>query len=164
LKIAYLGLGSNMGDKVENLKMAVDMINGSPGVEVVKVSSVYDTSPVGYVDQDSFANICVEVRTELEPYDLLAMCNHVEDEMGRVRLVRWGPRTLDVDILLYENYRSEDEKLTVPHPRMWERAFVLVPLNEIADHMECDDFTMLQRSLETIGKDDLETVRKISTL
>ncbi|AKL94431.1 2-amino-4-hydroxy-6-hydroxymethyldihydropteridine pyrophosphokinase FolK [Clostridium aceticum] len=128
----YLGLGSNMGDKKEYLDQAVEQINQHPSITVTKVSSYYETDPVGYTDQDVFLNVVVEIDTDLPPYELLSYCNEIEEILQRKRLIRWGPRTIDVDVLLYEDYTSNDEKLTVPHPRMWERAFVMIPLYEIA--------------------------------
>ncbi|AOY76315.1 2-amino-4-hydroxy-6-hydroxymethyldihydropteridine diphosphokinase [Clostridium formicaceticum] len=128
----YLGLGSNMGDKKEYLDQAIEQINQHPSITVKKVSSYYETDPIGYTEQDVFLNVVVEIDTSLSPYELLAYCNEIEELLKRKRIIRWGPRTIDVDVLLYENYTSDDEKLTVPHPRMWKRAFVMIPLYEIA--------------------------------
>jgi 2-amino-4-hydroxy-6-hydroxymethyldihydropteridine diphosphokinase len=128
---AYLGIGGNIGDKRENIESAIEMLKGNDSIEVKQVSSFYETEPVGYTDQEWFLNVVVEVETTLPPYELLEFCQHIEAELKRVRLIRWGPRTIDVDILLYEGYESTDEKLTVPHPRMTERAFVMVPLYEL---------------------------------
>lgn len=129
---AYLSLGSNLGDKKENLDKAVELLKKHNNIQVIKVSSYYETQPVGYTDQDLFLNIAVEIETSLSPYELLEYCSEIEQILKRRRIIRWGPRTIDVDILLYDNFISNDERLTIPHPRMTERAFVIVPLYEIA--------------------------------
>ena len=128
---AYLGIGTNIGDKRANIDKSLELLNDHPQLEVTNVSSYYETEPVGFTEQDWFQNIVAEVETDLEPYDLLALCNQVEKDLGRERIIRWGPRIIDVDILTYGDYTSDAEKLTVPHPRMHERAFVMVPLYEI---------------------------------
>jgi len=133
---AYLGLGSNLGNKRNNLKSALKMLEDHPQVEVRKVSSFYETEPVGYKEQDRFLNLVVKIDTSLNPFELLQFCQTIEKELKRKRIVRWGPRTIDVDILLYENFISQDPELTIPHPRMHERAFVLVPLEEIEPHLQ----------------------------
>lgn len=132
MKTAYLGLGSNVGDRLEQLESAIKILDNADGVQVSQISPVYETEPVGYVEQPYFLNLCIEVKTILTPQKLLQQCFYTEHQLHRVRDVRWGPRTLDVDILLYENEIIEEETLTVPHPRMRERAFVLTPLNDIA--------------------------------
>lgn len=129
---AYIGLGANQGEPVENLKAALQLINNHPGITVVNVSSVYLTEPVGYEDQPWFHNCVAELETDLEPFKLLAVLQGVENELGRVRTIRWGPRTVDLDVLLYDELEMDEEKLSIPHPRMTERAFVMVPLAEIA--------------------------------
>lgn len=132
MKTAYLGLGSNVGERLEQLESAIKIFDNVEGVQVSQISSVYETEPVGYVDQPNFLNLCVEVKTELTPQQLLQQCFYTEQQLHRVRDIRWGPRTLDVDILLYEDEIIEEENLIVPHPRMRERAFVLTPLSDIA--------------------------------
>lgn len=127
---AYLALGSNLGDRLATLQRAVDLLGDRPGVEVVRSSRVYETEPVG-PPQPAFLNAVIEVRTELEPIGLLEACQSVEAELGRVRGERWGPRTLDVDVLTYEDRIVDEPGLVVPHPRMHERGFVLVPLREL---------------------------------
>jgi 2-amino-4-hydroxy-6-hydroxymethyldihydropteridine diphosphokinase len=128
---AYIALGSNMGDRFEYLKKAMLLLESHDGIQVVNTSSIYETDPVGYTDQDQFLNMAVQVKTKLNPDELLAECLNIEDKLGRKREVRWGPRTLDLDILLYNHENIETEKLTIPHPRMSERAFVLLPLLEM---------------------------------
>ncbi|MFZ7120295.1 MAG: 2-amino-4-hydroxy-6-hydroxymethyldihydropteridine diphosphokinase [Eubacteriaceae bacterium] len=129
---AYLGLGSNIGDKKVNLEKAIQLLEDNKSIVVIKKSSYYETEPVGYKEQDWFLNMVVEIETSLEPEDLLEYCQWIEKELKRKRIIRWGPRTIDVDILVYEDYESCDETLTLPHPRICERAFVMIPLHEIA--------------------------------
>lgn len=129
----YLSLGSNMGDRHKNLQAAVAALARLPRTWVERCSSVYETAPVGYEEQPSFLNAAVELRTELDPRRLLRETQAIEKTAGRVRDgVRWGPRPLDVDILLVDGVESGEPWLTLPHPRMEERGFVLVPLAEIA--------------------------------
>ncbi|WP_336824267.1 2-amino-4-hydroxy-6-hydroxymethyldihydropteridine diphosphokinase [Sporosarcina sp. USHLN248] len=132
MNTAYLSIGSNIGDRYEHLKEAVHALHSNEKIEVADVSSIYETSPVGYIDQADFLNLAVCVNTELKVQELLKVCQQIENGLGRVREIRWGPRTVDLDILLYNNDNIETENLVVPHPRMHERAFVLVPLLEIA--------------------------------
>lgn len=129
---AYLGLGSNLGDRLAHLQGALDRLSVTPGIRVVAVSSVYETAPVGGPVQGDYLNAVVALDTSLAPTDLLRACHAVEAAAERVRTVRWGPRTLDVDVLLVDGYRSDDPHLTVPHPRMGERHFVLAPLADVA--------------------------------
>lgn len=131
MSVAYISLGSNIGNRLEFLQEAVGLLNETKQIEVLKLSSVYETAPVGYVDQAAFLNIVVELKTVLTPHELLSKCNDIEDLLGRKRVVRWGPRTVDLDILLYNEENMKTEDLIIPHPRMAERGFVLVPLIEI---------------------------------
>jgi len=129
---AYIALGSNMGDRKEYLDRALNMLAETPGVEVVSVSSYLETEPVGYVDQPAFLNAAASVDTTLSAHDLLSVCLGIEDALGRVRGVRWGPRTIDLDVLMYGDEVIDTPELVVPHPLMHERRFVLEPLCEIA--------------------------------
>jgi len=126
----YLGLGSNLGDRLANLGRAVRELE-ERGVSVLRSSRVYETDPVGGPPQPEFLNAVLEVRTELEPRELLKVCLEVESETGRVRGERWGPRVIDLDLLTYGGIEMDEPELTLPHPRMHERAFVLVPLLEL---------------------------------
>ncbi|EHJ08355.1 2-amino-4-hydroxy-6-hydroxymethyldihydropteridine diphosphokinase [Staphylococcus simiae] len=132
---AYLGLGSNVGDRESQLQQAIDILNHFSGIDVIKCSPIYETAPVGYIDQPNFLNLCLEIVTTLSVEDLLEHCLDTEKQLHRVRNERWGPRTLDVDILLYGDSIIEKDNLIVPHPRMNERAFVLIPLNDIAPNI-----------------------------
>lgn len=129
---AYVGLGSNMGDKRAMIAAAIDHLHATPGVAVVGRSRDYRTPPWGDTDQDWFVNACAALDTTLSPNDLLTACLDVETRMGRVRTRRWGPRVIDIDLLDYDRQAIRSERLTLPHPRILERAFVLTPLAEIA--------------------------------
>ncbi len=127
--VAFLSLGSNIGDREDYLARAVESLEATE--RVVAVSTVYETEPVGGVEQDPFLNIVAKIETALAPEALLDCCHEIEQEAKRVREIRWGPRTLDVDILLYGDRRIETATLVVPHPRMTERNFVMAPLLEL---------------------------------
>ena len=128
---AYVALGSNLGDREENLCTALKHLQEN-GVEVVKTSTFIETEPYGVTDQPGFVNAVCQVETELAPLELLRLLLKIEQEMGRVRLRRWGERNIDLDLLLYEDAVLESEELTLPHPDMQNRDFVLIPLAEIA--------------------------------
>ncbi|MHB8061868.1 MAG: 2-amino-4-hydroxy-6-hydroxymethyldihydropteridine diphosphokinase [Ruminiclostridium sp.] len=129
---AYIGIGSNIGKREENLDRALEMLNLAKEVEVTAISSYINTAPVGYTAQPDFLNAAVEVSTTLTPQKLLEVCQHIEKVLKRERSIRWGPRTIDLDILLYGDLIINEENLIIPHPRMIAREFVLKPLNEIA--------------------------------
>ena len=130
----YLGLGSNLGDKAANLRESLRRLAGGDGsaMTLLAVSSLYRTEPVGYLAQDWFLNAAVHIQTQLSPRELLKRLIAVERELGRVRTVRNGPRTIDLDILLWEDLIVNEDDLVIPHPRLHERLFVLEPLAEIA--------------------------------
>ena len=129
---AYLGLGSNLGDKKAYLDRAVEALNETPGCRVEKVSSYHVTAPYGGVEQEDFLNGCLALDTLLPPQELLERLHEIEAEAHRERTVRWGPRTLDLDILLYDDLILETDDLILPHVEMHKRGFVLNPLKEIA--------------------------------
>ena len=131
-RAAYLSLGANLGNREETLREAVRRIGAAESIELTAVSSVYETEPWGKLDQPRFLNLAVAVETTLSPEALLALAQKIEKELGRVRHERWGARTLDIDILCFEGVERNAPDLTLPHPYMTERAFVLVPLAEIA--------------------------------
>ncbi|MEL7273143.1 MAG: 2-amino-4-hydroxy-6-hydroxymethyldihydropteridine diphosphokinase [Pseudomonadota bacterium] len=132
MKTAYLGLGGNMGDVREAMAAALDSLHGHQQMTVTMVSPLYKTPPWGVVDQPWFLNCCAAVQTSLSPEDLLLQCQRAEHEGKRQRNLRWGPRTIDIDVLAYEGVEQDTETLTIPHPRMTARAFVMVPLADIA--------------------------------
>jgi 2-amino-4-hydroxy-6-hydroxymethyldihydropteridine diphosphokinase len=129
---AFLGVGSNLGDRLATLQSAADLLNATPGIRVVRSSRVYETAPVG-PPQPDYLNAVLEVDTDLDPHALLRECLDVERRLGRERRERWGPRTIDVDVLTYSDSSIDEPGLRVPHPRMHERAFVLAPLLELDD-------------------------------
>lgn len=128
----YLGIGSNVGDREEYIEQALFLLEKNPGIQIAKKSANYETEPEGGVDQPPFINAAIEIRTKLPPEKLLEVCQEIETALGRDRETEWGPRTIDIDILLYGNEIISDEKLQIPHPLMHERLFVLKPLKEIA--------------------------------
>ena len=130
---AYLALGSNLGDRAANIRRAIDLLRAAPGVWVVAVSGMLDNPAVGGpVGSPPFLNAAAGVETTLDPHALLDRLLAIEAAMGRVRRERWGPRVIDLDILIYGDRVVRDERLTIPHPRMHERRFVLAPLSEVA--------------------------------
>jgi 2-amino-4-hydroxy-6-hydroxymethyldihydropteridine diphosphokinase len=139
--IAYVGLGSNLGDRGATLLAALEALRNSPAVEVVAVSTFRETDPVGVVDQPRFVNAVAALETSLAPRELLVRLLQVERELGRdrAREERWGPRTVDLDLLLYGDDVIDEPGLTVPHPRLAERAFVVVPLLELAPDLTLPD-------------------------
>ncbi|QHW35126.1 2-amino-4-hydroxy-6-hydroxymethyldihydropteridine diphosphokinase [Paenibacillus rhizovicinus] len=131
--VAYIALGSNVGDRAKLLQDALLMLERHPDIKVLRVSAVYETEPVGYTDQPAFLNMAAALDTSLSPLQLLRAMLGMELQLGRTRDVRWGPRTIDLDLLLYEGVAMSGEELTLPHPRMMERAFVLVPLSDVLE-------------------------------
>jgi 2-amino-4-hydroxy-6-hydroxymethyldihydropteridine diphosphokinase len=129
---AYLAIGSNLGDRLAYLQSAVDGLASMPGIRLVAVSGVYETEPVGGPEQPEYLNAVVAVETELPARALLERAQELEAAARRVRAERWGPRTLDVDVLLVGDLAVDEPDLVVPHPRMWERDFVLAPLADVA--------------------------------
>ncbi len=149
---AYLGLGSNLGERLDNLQEAVDQLNASPETRVLRSSRVYETDPVGGPSQPDYLNAVIEVETALDARELLEVCLSIEDALGRVREERWGPRTIDIDLLTFGAEEISDEELTVPHPRMHERGFVLLPLLELDADPPLPD----GRRIETLRLDHMD--------
>jgi 2-amino-4-hydroxy-6-hydroxymethyldihydropteridine diphosphokinase len=144
---AFLGLGSNLGDRRAHLRRAVTSLP-----DVVAVSAVYETEPVGGPDQGRFLNCVVELETRRSPRELLGMAHALEKAARRVRLERWGPRTLDVDVLLVGDVHVDEPDLVVPHPRMWERGFVLAPLADLAPDLVPEGWEeSLGQGIERVG-------------
>jgi len=131
--IAYLGLGSNLGNKEQNLKKAIKALEKISKVD--SISSFYNTEPVGYKEQDSFLNAAIKIQTLLSPYELLEQIMNIEKELKRERIIKWGPRTIDIDILFYDAVIMKEETLTIPHYEAHNRLFVLDPLSEIAEKL-----------------------------
>jgi 2-amino-4-hydroxy-6-hydroxymethyldihydropteridine diphosphokinase len=132
MPLVYLGLGSNLGDRRRNLERAVEHLDRTSGLRVARVSTFRETAPYGVQDQPDFLNGVVELETELDPPALLAAVKAIEVEIGRTPTYRWGPRLIDIDILLYDRLRWDSPELTIPHPGLLERSFVTEPLGELA--------------------------------
>lgn len=128
---AFVALGSNLNDPVKQVEQAIEAINKLPGTQVIKRSSLYETEPVGFLDQPHFINAVIKIETELSPQILLKALLQIETNQGRIRTIKNGPRTLDCDLILYAGVTLNSKELTLPHPRMLERDFVLKPLAEI---------------------------------
>jgi 2-amino-4-hydroxy-6-hydroxymethyldihydropteridine diphosphokinase len=135
-KTAFVGIGSNLGDREDNLRRAVELLTVEDGVDVTAVSEIRETEPVGPVEQGPFLNGAVRIETDLGPRELLERLLAVEQRLGRVREERWGPRTIDLDLLLYGDEVLDEPGLTVPHPRLHERRFALEPLADLAPSLE----------------------------
>jgi 2-amino-4-hydroxy-6-hydroxymethyldihydropteridine diphosphokinase len=155
---AYISLGSNMGEREDYLARALRSLSG-PQVRVSRLSSLYESEPVGYTDQDWFVNQVAGLETTLAPLELLRLLQRVELDLGRKRLIRWGPRVIDLDILLYDRVIMETEELFLPHPRLYQRNFVLIPLQEIASELVHPDGKTtaehLQKYLATSPKEGI---------
>lgn len=146
-----IGLGSNIGDRLSYLKGAISLLDSHKEIKVIATSSIYETEPVGYVEQASFLNIVIQIYTSLNPYELLKVTQKIELELGRERKIHWGPRTIDLDILLFNHENIKAENLIIPHPRIGERAFVLIPLDELAE----TDKTVLEM-VATIPRENVD--------
>ena len=131
MAVVYLGIGSNIGNRIDNCATAISFLEEN-GLTITKRSEMYETMPWGVKDQPEFINMAVEVETDISPPELLSLIKKIEGDMGRQPAVKWGPRVIDIDILLYGNERVSGAGLTIPHPLMHERDFVLRPLSEIA--------------------------------
>lgn len=148
---AYIALGSNMGDRAENINRATFAIAALPMTRVTGVSRIYETEPVDCPPCENFYNAAIRVETGLSPKALLGACLGIEAGMGRLRSKRNGPRVIDLDLLLYENYEEATEELTLPHPRMMERAFVLMPLSDLMNDKD------MKKRLKELGQDGIKT-------
>lgn len=133
--ISYIGIGSNVGDKIDNCIKVISEIEKIDKNKIIAISSLYKTEPIDYIKQDWFVNCVVKIETDLTPYSLLSDLQDVEKRLGRKKGVKWGPRTIDLDILIFNSLIIDDDKLKIPHPRMHERRFVLEPLSEIDENL-----------------------------
>ncbi|QKY70915.1 2-amino-4-hydroxy-6-hydroxymethyldihydropteridine diphosphokinase [Lentibacillus sp. CBA3610] len=155
----YLALGSNIEPRDDYLSKALESLNTHRQITVLRKSSIYKTAPVGYTDQDDFLNMVIELDTSLLPLELLDVCQSIEKQLGRRRGVRFGPRTVDLDILIYNQENRETEQLTIPHPRMLERAFVLIPLSELASELTvATAHKMVSDYIEELPESDIKDV------
>lgn len=157
----FLGLGSNVGDRENNLDLAVQRLSENADIELRQVSSYYETAPVGYLEQGDFLNAVVEIATDLEPEELLKVTKGIEEDLKRERPFRFAPRTIDVDILLFENETRDAPHLRIPHPELLNRAFVLVPLAELAPDLMHPSGQTITRLLARLPQDEVHAgVRK----
>lgn len=143
----YVSLGSNLGDMLQHLRKAIKKIEEVNKISIKKVSSVYESEPVGYKNQRWFLNLVLEIQTSFDPFPLLEHLLAIEDKMGREREEKWGPRNIDIDLLLYDNRIVKSDRLTIPHPRMQERRFVLISLTQIAPKLL---HPLLKKSVEEL--------------
>ncbi len=158
IKEAFLGLGSNMGDRQKYLSEAIRLLDENQLIDVKKISSIYETEPFGGVEQDKFLNMVIKIETKLRPEKLLEAAQEVEKKLKRVRTIRWGPRTVDVDILLYGDEIINTKELCIPHMGITQRAFVLIPLLEIAPDIKLPSGEFLKSYLDKL-KDDVKGVK-----
>ena len=157
---AFIALGTNIEPREEHLTQALDLLETNEYISIQKKSSIYETAPVGYQDQADFLNMVLALQTNLSSMDLLEACQQIEKELGRKRDIRFGPRTIDLDILTFNYENSTVERLIIPHPRMHERAFVLIPLAEIAPGFVVPvQKKTVEAYLEELPEKDKEDVR-----
>ncbi len=149
----FLGLGSNLGDKRAHLEAALAALRREPSLEVRRVAGFYRTAPLGPVEQDWFLNTVAEIATDLPPRALLERCQAIEQALGRVRHERWGPRTIDLDLLWLDSGAVAEPGLTLPHPGMHQRSFVLEPLSELAPELQLHGYPLghWRRQVESLG-------------
>lgn len=156
---AYIGIGSNIGDRYHNMKQAIEHLQAHELIHVQAESFVYETDPVGYTDQPQFLNMVIRVDTSLTAEELLKEQLRIELLLGRKREIRFGPRTIDLDLLMYDNISMETELLILPHPRMMERAFVLVPLFDVLN-AENKDYNMIAETAQNALQMRKEGIKK----
>lgn len=159
MHIAYLCLGSNLNNPIEQVKMAIKEIENIPKIEILNISSLYKTPPIG-PEQPDFINVAIKIATTLSADDLLTKTQAIEQAHHRQRIIHWGPRTLDIDLILFDQESINTDRLTVPHPYMHERAFVLVPLLEIEPTLKTPQHGSLQTILKTL--EDRHEIKIIS--
>jgi 2-amino-4-hydroxy-6-hydroxymethyldihydropteridine diphosphokinase len=155
---AVLALGSNLGDRLENLQGAIDALFDAPGLDFIAVSPVYETAPVGGPDQPDYLNAVIIVDTALPARTILDRAHGVEEAFQRVRAERWGPRTLDLDLITCGDETSDDPELTLPHPRAHERVFVLLPWHDIDPDAEIPGHGSVAKLLAELGRDGARRV------
>ena len=158
---AFIAIGSNLGTPKENCIEAIDIISSNPDIKITSKSSFYQTAPVGNTEQDWFINSVIKISTQLNPDILLAVLLKIESKMGRIRKEKWGPRIIDLDLLFYDNLVIKQKDLTLPHPEIQKRNFVLQPLNEIGENFI---HPSLNKSINTLLKEskDNSVVKKLN--
>ena len=144
----YLSLGSNIGNRQEYIESAIELVGKREGIKILKKSGLYETSPVGYVEQDLFLNAVIKIKTDFSEREILKIINKIENELDRKREIRWGPRTIDIDILIFSDKKINETDLIIPHKEMLNRLFVLVPLIEIYD----GEYFEKEKIIERIGE------------
>ena len=144
----YLSLGSNIGNRQEYIESAIELVGKTEGIKILKKSGLYETSPVGYVEQDLFLNAVIKIETDFSEREILKIINKIENELDRKREIRWGPRTIDIDILILSDKKINETDLIIPHKEMLNRLFVLVPLIEIYD----GEYFKKEKIIERIGE------------
>ena len=144
----YLSLGSNIGNRQEYIESAIELVGKTEGIKILKKSGLYETSPVGYVEQDLFLNVVIKIETDFSAREILKIINKIENELDRKREIRWGPRTIDIDILIFSDKKINETDLIIPHKEMLNRLFVLVPLIEIYD----GEYFEKEKIIERIGE------------
>ena len=160
MSLAYIGFGSNIGDRLAHIQNAIHALSKTEGITLKKISSVYKTDPVGYEAQAQFLNGVAAIQTNLPPLSLLHTLKNIETTIGRQHRIRWGPREIDLDILIYGDLCSQTEKLVIPHPEMHRRRFVLVPLAEIAPNIVHPVFQETIQILLDSLEDDKTVLKK----
>lgn len=156
---AYLGLGTNMGDRVNFLNQAIKILDSEKDIIITKKSKLYETKAWGYTNQGDFLNMCIEIETKLNPNELLEKCQNVEKKLNRERKIRWGPRTIDVDILFFNDIILQEENLEIPHPRIGERAFVLIPLIDLNEKLKINEMS-ITKYLKSLTAEEREEVKE----
>jgi len=160
---AYIGIGSNLGTSGKNCVEAIEKISTNDHIKIISKSSFYKTAPIGDIEQDWFINSVIRVDTKLNPKELLLTLLNIESEMGRIRKEKWGPRLIDLDLLFYDKLILNQEGITLPHPEIQKRNFVLVPLNEISENLT---HPILKKTVKTLlqeSSDDTE-VKKLTRI
>ena len=159
MTIAFIGLGSNIKSPKQQIKSAIKSIEGIALTQVLKVSSLYKSKPIGPQNQNDYINAVAKIDTDLMPLELLECMQDIENQQGRIRKEHWGPRTLDLDILMFGEEIIKDDKLTIPHAEIENRSFVLAPLAEIDPNCLIPEKGMARDLLAIIGQEDLEIIR-----
>lgn len=154
----YLSLGSNIGNRQEYIESAIELVGKTEGIKILKKSGLYETSPVGYVEQDLFLNTVIKIKTDFSEREILKIINKIENELDRKREIRWGPRTIDIDILIFSDKKINETDLIIPHKEMLNRLFVLVPLIEIYDGEYFEKEKIIERieELVAVGNQKIE--------
>ncbi|SDY36530.1 2-amino-4-hydroxy-6-hydroxymethyldihydropteridine diphosphokinase [Salimicrobium album] len=162
MNTAYVALGSNIDPRKTYFQEAIRLLGEHPSVKVERFSALYETDPVGYVEQEDFLNMVIMLSTSLEPLELLDVCQNIELELGRERLVKWGPRTIDLDILAFNRKEINTERLVLPHPHLHERAFALIPLADVEKKLLIrNDGKSVEELVEGLSEQEWKAVRKV---